>query len=479
MTLRQKTLNGLKWSFVDSFANQGFQFIIGIILARLLVPKDFGLIGMLIFFIAISQSFIDSGFSQALIRKKDCKQVDFNTAFFFNLLVGIVFYLVLFFSADLIAGFFGEPQLFSLIRVLGLVLLINAFGLIQRTMLIKEINFKLQTKISLISSFISGAVGIGMALNGFGVWSLVYKTITQQLASAFLFWLWNKWKPTVAFSIQAFKDLFQFGSKLLLSGLIDTTYQNIYYLIIGKYFSAADLGYYTRADEFRKIPSQNLNGIIGRVSYPALSSIQDEPAKLKSAYKKLIQTTMYITFVLMIGLAATSEKIILVLIGEQWLPAVPYLQLLCFVGMLYPLHALNLNMLKVKGRTDIYLRLEVIKKILAVPTIIIGILFGIKIMIVGMIVNSLLAYYLNSYWSGKLIGYSVKEQIADIYLPFSLATGMGILTFLTGMIIESGHLVVLISQVTIGGLTILAFSELVKMKPYIEIKNIVLESIRR
>ncbi|TET67965.1 MAG: lipopolysaccharide biosynthesis protein, partial [Candidatus Aminicenantes bacterium] len=267
MTLRQKTINGLKWSFVDSFANQGFQFIIGIILARLLVPKDFGLIGMLIFFIAISQSFIDSGFSQALIRKKDCKQVDFNTAFFFNLLVGIVFYLVLFFSADLIAGFFGEPQLFSLIRVLGLVLLINAFGLIQRTILIKEINFKLQTKISLIASFISGAVGIGMALNGFGVWSLVYKTIILQLTTTFLFWLWNKWKPTATFSVRVFKDLFQFGSKLLASGLIDTIYQNIYYLIIGKYFSAADLGYYTRADEFRKIPSQNLYGIIGRVSY--------------------------------------------------------------------------------------------------------------------------------------------------------------------------------------------------------------------
>ena len=479
MTLRQKTINGLKWSFVDTFANQGFQFIIGIILARLLVPKDFGLIGMLIFFIAISQSFIDSGFSQALIRKKDCKQVDFNTAFFFNLLVGIAFYLILFFSASLIADFFREPQLFSLIRVLGLVLLINAFGLIQRTILIKEINFKLQTKISLIASFISGAVGIGMALNGFGVWSLVYKTITQQLATTFLFWLWNKWKPTAAFSVQAFKDLFQFGSKLLASGLIDTTYQNIYYLIIGKYFSATDLGYYTRADEFRKIPSQNLNGIIGRVSYPVLSSIQDEPEKLKSAYKKLIQTTMYITFVLMIGLAATAEKVILVLIGEQWLPAVPYLQLLCFVGMLYPLHALNLNMLKVKGRSDLFLRLEVIKKTLAVPTIIIGILFGIKIMIVGMIVNSVIAYYLNSYWSGKLIGYTVREQISDIYSPFTLAVLMGILTYLTGTVIKSGHLVVLISQIITGGLIILVFSELIKLKPYIEIKSIVLGSIKR
>ena len=453
--------------------------MIGIILARLLVPKDFGLMGMLAIFIAISQSFIDSGFSQALIRKQNCRQVDFNTVFYFNLLVGIVFYLLLFLGAGLIAGFFNEPKLFSLVRILGLVLVINSFGLIQRTIITKEIDFKLKTKISLVASLISGAIGIGMALNGFGVWSLACKTIANQFASTVLFWLWNKWRPTKAFSVRAFKEMFGFGSKLLASGIIDTTYQNIYSLIIGKYFSVTDLGYYLKADEFNKIPSQNLHGIIGRVSYPTLSTLQDETAKLKSAYKKLIQTTMYVTFILMIGLAATANKIIHVLIGDSWLPVVPYLQLLCFVGMMYPLQALNLNMLMVKGRSDLFLRLEVIKKILAIPTVVIGIIFGIKIMIAGMIVNSLIAYYVNSYWSGKLIGYSVKEQIADICAPFVMAAGMGLIAFQAGRIIKGGHLVVLISQVAIGGLTILVFSELMKSKPYLEIKRIVLESIRR
>lgn len=477
MTLRQKTLDGLKWSAIDSFANQGIQFIIGIILARLLVPKDFGLIGMLAFFIAISGSFIDSGLSQALIRKKDCLQVDFNMAFFFNLLVSIIFYLILFFGAGSIASFFGEPQLFSLIRVLGLTLIISAFGLIQRTILIKDINFKLQTKISIIASVVSGAFGIGMALNGFGVWSLVYRTIIQQFTIALLFWAWNKWRPTLAYSGQAFKELFGFGSKLLASGLIDRTYRNIFYLIIGKYFSAADLGFYSRAEEFTRIPSLNLNEIIGRVSYPALSNIQDDNKRLKSAYKKLIQTTMYVTFILMIGLAATAEKIILVLIGEKWLPAVPYLQLLCFAGMLHPLHALNLNMLKVKCRSDLFLRLEVIKKILAVPTIVIGILFGIKIMIIGMIINSLIAYYLNSYWSGKMIGYQVKEQVADIYLSLVLAMGMGIVVTLAAKLVGSGHLTTLLVQVAIGGLIVLVFSEILKLEPYLEIKSIVLEVV--
>jgi len=479
MTLRQKTLRGLKWSFIDSFASQGIHFVIGIILARLLVPKDFGLMGMLAIFIALSQSVIDGGFSQALIRKQNCRQVDFNTVFYFNLLIGIVFYALLYFGAGLIAGFFNESQLASLARVLGLVLVINSLGLIQRTIITKEIDFKLKTKISLVASLISGGISIGMALNGFGVWSLAGKLIAHQFAATVLFWLWIKWRPTKAVSVQAFKEMFGFGSRLLVSGLIDTTYQNIYSLIIGKYFSVTDLGYFLKADEISKIPSQNLHGIISRVSYPTLSTLQDETAKLKSAYKKLIQTTMYITFILMIGLAATAQGIIRVLIGDSWLPVVPYLQLLCFVGMLYPLQALNLNMLMVKGRSDLYLRLEVIKKVLAIPTIVIGIVFGIKIMIAGMIVNSLIAYYLNSYWSGRLIGYSVKEQVADICAPLMMATGMGLIAFQAGRIIRGGHLIVLISQVAIGALTILVFSELVRSKPYLEIKRIVLESIRR
>lgn len=479
MTLRQKTLSGLKWSFIDSFASQGVHFVIGIILARLLVPKDFGLMGMLAIFIALSQSFIDSGFSQALIRKQNCRQVDFNTVFYFNLLVGIVFYALLFFGAGLIAGFFNEPQLLSLARILGLVLVINSLGLIQRTIITKEIDFKLKTKISLVASLISGGISIGMALNGFGVWSLAGRLIANQFVATVLFWLWNKWRPTKAVSVQAFKEMFGFGSRLLVSGLIDTTYQNIYSLIIGKYFSVTDLGYYLKADDFSKIPSQNLHGIISRVSYPTLSTLQDETAKLKSAYKKLIQTTMYITFILMIGLAATAQGIIRVLIGDSWLPVVPYLQLLCFVGMLYPLQALNLNMLIVKGRSDLYLRLEVIKKVLAIPTVVIGIVFGIKIMIAGMIVNSLIAYYLNSYWSGRLIGYSVKEQLADICAPLMMAAGMGLIAFQAGRIIRGGHLIVLISQVAIGALMVLVFSELVRSKPYLEIKRIVLESIGR
>ena len=276
MSLKQKTISGLLWSFIDNFANLGITFIVGIILARLLSPKEFGLIGMLTIFIAVSQSFINSGFSQALIRKKDPSQEDYSTVFYFNMIIGVVCFLVLFLCAGLISRFFKEPQLKPLVQVLGLSLIINAFTIIQQTILTKRIDFKLQAKISIISSVVSGVTGIGMAFAGYGVWSLVIRTITMYAMSSILLWSWNRWKPDLVFSIQSFKELFSFGSNLLISGLIDTIYRNVYYLVIGKYFSAQELGYYTRADQFSSLPSSNLTSVIQRVSYPVLSSIKED-----------------------------------------------------------------------------------------------------------------------------------------------------------------------------------------------------------
>ena len=336
MSLKQKTISGLKWSFLDNTVNYGIQFIFGLILARLLDPKEWGLIGMLTFFIAISQSFIDSGFSQALIRKSNCTNSDYSTVFFFNLAVGVLFYFILFFSAGPISRFYKEPQLFLLLRVLGLVLLINAATIIQRTILTKNINFKLQTKISIIASLSSGAISIILAYKGFGVWSLAIKTIAQNLITSVLLWIWNRWMPIIIFSKASFREMYGFGYKLLLSGLISTIFRNVYYLIIGKFFSATELGYYSRSDQFTNIPSSNITSVIQRVSYPVLSSLQNDALKLKKGYQKLIKSTMFITFVLMIGMAAVAKPMIIVLIGNKWLPALPYLQLLCFTSMLYP-----------------------------------------------------------------------------------------------------------------------------------------------
>lgn len=476
-TLKQKTVNGLSWSFIDQVGNLGITFIVGIVLARLLSPREFGLIGMITVFIAISESFINSGFSSALIRKQNSTNTDYSTVFYFNLVVGLIFYGILYTSAHAIASFFDEPQLISIVRVMALILIIDSFTIIQRTILTKRINFKLQARISIISSVGSGVIAIIMAYQGYGVWSLVFQRLSRQVLNSIFLWIWNNWRPQFVFSWVSFKELFGFGSKLLISGLIDTIYQNVYYLIIGKFFSAQALGYYTKADDFRKVPSQGLNAVIGRVSYPVLSSIQGDKPRLKINYQRLIRSTMFITFVFMLGMAAVAEPMIITLIGEIWRPSIIYLQLLCFVGMMYPLQSLNLNMLQVAGRSDLFLRLEIIKKTLSVPVIIIGIYLGIVPMIIGMIINSFIAYIINSFWSGKFVGYSTKEQISDILPSFLFAAIMSVGVYLLGHILPFAPLIILIVQVLSGAIFVLIAGELFKHKDYLYIKSIILEQI--
>src|SRR5690554_2825047 len=477
-SLKHKTVSGLIWSFIDTIAGQGISFIVGIILARLLAPREFGLIGMITVFIAISESFINSGFSSALIRKKDCTNTDYSTVFYFNLVTGILFFIILYLSAPAISGFFNEPELKAILQVMGLILIIDSLTIIQRTILTKRINFKLQARISVIASIGSGIIAIAMALNGFGVWSLVAQRIVKQCINSLFLWIWNKWKPLFVFSIKSFKELFGFGSKLLISGLIDTIYKNVYYLIIGKFFSAQELGFYTKASEFKNLPSQNLNSIISRVTYPVVSTLQDDIPRLKNNYQRLIRSVMFITFILMMGMAAVAEPMIHTLIGAKWEPAIIYLQLLCFVGMMYPLHSLNLNMLQVQGRSDLFLKLEVIKKLIAIPTIIIGIFFGVKMMIAGMMVNTLIAYYLNSYWSGVKIGYSFKQQVKDVLPSFILALTMGIAVYFLGELLPFSYIVKLIIQILFGAIFVFVFCEITKFKDYIFVKELVLEKIQ-
>jgi O-antigen/teichoic acid export membrane protein len=472
-SLKQRTISGLKWSFIDRFAKYGLSFFINIILARLLSPADYGLVGMIAIFFAISNSFIDSGFSTALIRKQNTKEIDLSSVFYFNLLISFLFFILLFSIAGLISDFFNEPKLTVLIRVIGLGLIIGASSTIQQTILTKRIDFKLQTKISVIATFLSGSVSVAMAYQGFGVWSLVAYALVGQTITSTLLWIWNKWYPKRLFSMDALKELFSFGSKLMVSGLINTIFINIYYLIIGKYFSSTELGYYTRADNFQKLPSENITAIIQRVSYPVLTSIQDDIPRLKDAYIKLIRSTVLITFVLMLGMVAVARPMIITLIGEKWEPCVIYLQMLCFVAMFYPLHALNLNMLEVLGRSDLFLRLEIIKKLLAVPVIIVGVIYGIKAMIVGLMVNTLIAYYLNSYWSGRFIGYSFFSQIKDILPSLILASVVSAIVFTEGLVIQLPPLLLLIIQLITGVVLTFGMCEAIQFKDYIYIKSIV------
>ena len=479
MTLKKKAVNGLAWSFLDNFFVQGINIIASVILARLLSPREFGLIGMVTIFIALGQSFADSGFKQALIRKKECTQADYSTVFFFNLSVGIAWYLLLLIASGSIATFFNEPELSIILPVFGLGVIAQALALVQTIQLTRRIDFKLQTKISSIASLFAGTIAILMAFLGYGVWSLVALMLIRYVLNTLFLWIWNAWKPSLIFDFFSFKEMFGFGSKLLLVGLIDTTYRNIYLAVIGKFFSAADLGYYTRADQFKQLPSQNITTVIQRVSYPVLSSIQNDTSRLKASYQKLIKSTMLISFLLMIGLAAVAKPMVLTLIGEQWMISAEYLQLLCFGAMLFPLHALNLNMLSVQGRSDLFLRLEIIKKALAVPIIIIGINYGIKVMIMAMIVNSFIAYYLNSYWSGRFIGYSMLEQVRDILPSFMLASAVGIVVWIIGYLFETTPLITLVMQIAIGALLTISLSEMIQLDSYLFIKRTVLEYITK
>ena len=477
-SLKNKTVKGVSWSFIDNLASSGISFLVGLVLARLLTPSEYGIMAIITIFIAVSNSIVDSGFSNALIRKTDAKRVDYNTVFIFNLIVSAVLYVVLFFLAPAISVFFREPLLVDVMRVIGWVLLINALAIIPRTLFVKEDNFKTQTQVSLIASVSSGVIGIGMALSGMGVWSLVGQQLSRQILNTLFLWVYCKWRPVWEFSVQSFKELFGFGSKLLLSGLLDTVFKEIYSLVIGRCYTAAQLGQYTRASQFNQIFSSNLTSVIQRVSYPVLSSIQDEPERLREAYRKVIKSTMLITFACMLGLAAVAKPLIILLIGEKWLPAVGFLQIICFSGMLYPLHAINLNILQVKGRSDLFLRLEVIKKIIAVGPLLLGVFFSIEYMLWGSVCTSLIAYFLNSYYSANLINYPTKDQVKDILptfvVSFVTAAAMWSLTLL-----PFSNWLLLPLQCLFGIVLAMLIYERLHLPEYVEVKQLTLALLNK
>lgn len=470
-SLKHKTVKGVSWSFIDSISSQGIMFLVGLVLARLLTPDDYSLIGIILIFIEVFNSIVDSGFSNALIRKKDATDKDYNTVFVSNLVISIILCSALYLSAPAIAGFFARPQLTDLLHVMSFIIIINAFAIIQRTILMKNIDFRTQTKISLISSITSGVVGIGMALLGYGVWALVGQQLSRQGLNTVFLWIYARWYPRLQFSIESFKELFGFGWKLLVSCLIDTVWKEIYQVVIGKCYAPAMLGQYTRAKQFASIFSSNLTSIVQRVSYPVLSSIQDDKTRLKAGYKRIIKISMLLSFVLMLGMAACAESMIQVLVGDQWLPAVPLLQIICFQMMLYPLHALNLNMLQVEGRSDLFLRLEIIKKAIAVGPILLGIFVNIYWMLLGSVFTGWIAYYLNAYYSGPAIGYSIKEQIKDILPSFGIAIVMAAVVYAMSFIPVSPFILFPLQIIT-GAFIAITLLRKFELPEYMELEEI-------
>lgn len=413
-SLKQKTTKGLFWSSVERFSNQGMSFLFSVILARMLAPSDFGIIAMIAIFFAVAQSFVDSGFSNALVRKTDRREEDFSTCFYFNIGVGIIAYIVLFLIAPLVASFYNQPILSPIIRITGLGVVLNSLCVVQQALFTIKIDFKSQAKVTLSATIISGIVGVVLAYQGYGVWALVWQGVVMSLVRMGLLWLMSKWHPTTGFSKSSFHYLFGYGSKLLASGLLDTIYNNIYPIVIGKFYSPAQLGNYSRALSFAQLPSSNITSILQRVTFPVLSTIQDDIPRLQANYRRLLKLSAFIVFPLMMGLAAVAFPLIRVVLTPKWEGCSLYLQIICFALMWYPIHAINLNLLQVKGRSDLFLRLEIIKKIVGVCIMCITIPLGITAMCIGMVASSLISLFINTFYTGKLIDIGYLKQMRDL-----------------------------------------------------------------
>ena len=451
-SLKDRSIAAFLWVLIDKVGGSTVNFIVTIILARLLTPADFGLVAMVLIFFELSSSFVESGFSTALIREKTISEIDKSTTFIFNLVVSTILYGLLYFSAPAIAAFFEQDMLIWIVRVMGLNLIINSFAIIQRATLTQKIDFKTQTKVRFLAVVISGAVGIGLAFYDYGVWALVAKMGVMAALNTLFLWIVNPWKPSWAFSTESFKRLFGFGSKILAAGLINKFFLQIYNLLIGKFFAAATLGFYTQANNFVNMIKSNLFQTIQKVSYPILAKLQDDLGRLKEGYRKFIKLSSFVIFPSMVGLGVLAEPVLVTLVGEKWLESVPFLQLLCLSGATYHFHAINLNMLLVLGRSDLGLKLEVYKKIIITIAIVIGIRYGIYGLVIGQVISAYIALFINTYYSDKMLHYSLYEQILDVLPSIIISILMGGLIYFFMSYTFLPDIVTLLVGIPIGGL---------------------------
>lgn len=449
-SLKTKVLTSLLWRFMERSGTQGIQFIVSIVLARLLLPKDYGIIGLISVFMAVASVFIQSGFGTALIQKSEVDDEDYSSVFYLSLSVSTVLYLVLFYTAPLIAGFYTEPILIPILRILSLMLPLGAINTIQNAVLSRGMKFKKSFFVSLGGVFASGTVGIVMAYCGYGIWSLVFSQLSGQVISTIILLLTIRWRPRLMFSFEKLTELFRFGSKLLYSGLLDTTFNNLYPLIIGKLFDPAMLGYYNRGQSFPSLIVNNIDGTISGVMFPALTSCQNDRILLKKVVRRMIVTSTFLILPMMFGLAAVARPLVLLLLTEKWLPCVPFLQLSCITYALWPLHTANLQAINAIGRSDVFLKLEIIKKTLLIAVIVISFPFGVYAMVSGSAVVSLISTFVNAWPNRILLKYTYKEQWLDIMPSFLLSIAMSGVVMATALLPFSIGLVLLL-QIVIGG----------------------------
>lgn len=447
--IKNEVISSLIWKFLERIGTQGVQFIVSIILARLLLPSDYGVVSMILVFTAIANVFIQTGFSTSLIQKKDSDELDFSSVFYISLLIAAICYVILFFAAPIIASFYNMPAITSILRVISLTLFFGAINSVQNAKIAKEMKFKKLFLSSLVAILISGTTGVLMAYKGFGPWALVGQQITNSIATTIILWFTSGWKPKLMFSINRVKSLLSYGWKILCSALLDTIYQNIYNLVIGKFYSSSTLGNYNKGEQFPKLIAVNVDGAISSVMLPAYSKQQDRKDKLKKMVRRSIVTSSLLLFPMMFGLAAVAETVVKVLLTENWLGCVPFMQLLCIVYALYPINTANLQVIKALGKSDYFLKLEIIKKIIGLIVLIVTLPFGVPQMAIGQVLVAILSTFINAFPNRKLLNYNYFEQIKDLFPTLIISIIMFIIVYSFNFI-NLNMYILLIIQILVG-----------------------------
>lgn len=459
--LEKKTKKSMIWSLVEGFFAQGLQFAMGLVIARVLVPEDYGLFAMLAIFIALSQTFVDGGFYNALIQKQDRTSIDFSTAFYFNLFCGICFYLILYLLAPYVAQFYQEPSLEFILQILALNLIISSFIIVPKAKIAIALNFKRQALISLTAVIVSSAVALWMAIVGYGVWSLVVQMLLQTSIIAVLMWGMSKWLPSLEFSFESFKRLFGFGNKLLISNVIHTVYANMYMFFIGKYFSSAELGYYNRATVLANFPSTNIVDVIYRVMFPILCELQSDKEKLREAFLNYLSMTCYVVFPCMIGFIVLAEPIVELLLTQKWLGIVPILQILCVGCMLWPVMRINNHFLYVVGRTDVTLKAELIKKAVAIVILLIAIQFSLEVVAWSFVLYCIVDVCIITFFTREIVNISLKQEIEKLSKALLVSCAMGLIVYFSQFVLMQSLLIIqVLIQIILGILVYIMMSKI-------------------
>lgn len=476
--IKQKTISGMLWTSIGKFGTMGLNFIANLILARLLLPSDYGTIGMLQIFISVSSIFVTAGFGMALVQKKNPTHIDYTSVFYWNLVASILFYFILFFSGPAISRFYNMSELTIVLRVQSLSLIIQAFSTVQTCQLQKQLRFRELSIRTIVATLVGTIVGVVMAFMGYGVWSLVFSHLVSIFASVLLLWKMSSWRPTWEFSWQSLKELFSFGGLMALSSFVETLYNNLQGLVIGKWFSSSDLGYYTQAKKMETIPTDALSQVVNQVSFPVFSALQDDKSKLLYGVRKNITSITYINFPMMLLLIVLAKPLVAILYGLKWMESVPYLQILCIAGAIYSMNTINTNVIRSLGKGKIYFIVQLVKRLIGIAFIFISIRWGVLGLMWALTSYSYVALLINSFVNKKLINYGFLTQIKDVGRNFLVSMVAAVCAYLL-ILLPINEYVIMVLQILLYGLIFVGISWIFKLEGYVVFSTILRQYISK